>query len=90
MPVGSSLDRRAAPRGALPTETGMLPQDVVVELLELRRRHDAHLIGEQAAVGVERAQGLDRATGTRQRQHQHGAQPLTEWFRRDLEPRARR
>ena len=36
VPLGSSLDRRADRRGALPTEVRMLTQDVVVERLERR------------------------------------------------------
>ena len=56
MPLGISLDRRAGTRRALPAESGMLTHDVVVELPGAPARGRRHLVGEQAAVRVERAQ----------------------------------
>ena len=55
---------------AVERECGVLPQDRRLELAELRARLEAEIIGERAASGLVRTQGVGLASGAVQAQHE--------------------
>lgn len=69
---GQGTRRRGRRRG----EVGVVTQDRALQLLQLRGRLDAELVGEQAADPLVGRQGVGPALGAVQREHQLGPAPF--------------
>ncbi len=67
-----------AERLALDLEVGVLPQDPLVESLELGRGIDAELVGQGLAGPLERGERVGLSSRAVQRQHEQRPQPLAE------------